>query len=295
MIGFIATVLILAAFGLWAYVRVCESPKASRKVGELRRWWKSLGVPGRILAVLLLIFATDFAGTKEGPTPIQRALRFLFWDPYQPWVLQKSNDAVYGAEEAAEQIQEDIDFINETTTATDIYTISFNWDAPDRLPYHEKQNILAWNPWVSSTNINGVLYEDHFVEFNAHASTNPAIILIEYALPHDDGTVERYTSEVITNSYPDTVVLEMQSGSKTCYWYRCAVPLPFIGYVRDWNGEVLFGAPHGSGKGFDLLGTLVVDDGNNLWVGATTNHMVNGVEHRFKNGINVTQESAFGG
>jgi len=138
--------------------------------------------------------------------------------------------------------------------------------------------------------IAGKLYEDHYVSFNAAASTNPAVILIEYAKRRDDGTVERYSSEVTTNSFPDTTVVELQSGSHTCYWFRCPVPAAFTNELRDWNGEALFGSPSGSGRGFDLLGTLVVDDGDDIWVGASTNHVFGAITNEFKNGINVTED-----
>ena len=48
--------------------------------------------------------------------------------------------------------------------------------------------------------------------------------------------------------------------------------------------------PQGSGKGFDLLGTLVVDDGDDIWVGASTNHVFGAITNEFKNGINVTED-----
>ena len=61
------------------------------------------------------------------------------------------------------------------------------------------------------------------------------------------------------------------------------------GRVIDWNGEALFGSPSGSGRGFDLLGTLVIDDGDDIWVGATTNHVFGAVTNEFRNGINITE------
>lgn len=281
-----AAIGIIGLFLLWFCVLMHER---TGWTGPLRDFLRENGRVATALMVAFFVVCADTAVTKEGPTVIQRMFRVLFWDPYQPWVLDGADRMINGAEEAVDQAREDLDYIEDATDGADTYTISFNWDAPDRLPYHERQNVLAWTPWVAQTNINGTLYEDHYVEFNAHASTNPAVILIEYARTRDDGTVERYTGEVVTNSYPDTVVLELQSGSHTCYWFRCAVPLAYTNCVRDWNGEALFGAPHGSGKGFDLLGTLVIDADGELWVGATTNHVIGGAEHEFVNGIDVTQ------
>jgi hypothetical protein len=68
------------------------------------------------------------------------------------------------------------------------------------------------------------------------------------------------------------------------------VPAAFTDELRDWNGEALFGSPAGSGRGFDLLGTLVVDDGDDIWVGATTNIFMGGITNEFRNGINVTED-----
>jgi hypothetical protein len=68
------------------------------------------------------------------------------------------------------------------------------------------------------------------------------------------------------------------------------VPLAFASCVRDWNGEALFGSPAGSDHGFDLLGTLVIDHGGDVWVGANTNVVIGGATNVFSNGINVTPE-----
>jgi hypothetical protein len=175
------------------------------------------------------------------------------------------------------------------STNSVVYTLSFDWHAPQRLPYHEAQNVLAYTPWVFPTNIDGIAYEDHCVSFNALASTNPAVIYIEYARPRDNGSIERYTSAVTTSSYPHTRVVSLQSAFYTCYWFRCSVPLAFTNSVRDWSGEALFGAPYDSGKGFDLLGTLVVDDGNNVWVGANTNIVIGSATNIVRNGV-ITED-----
>jgi hypothetical protein len=137
-----------------------------------------------------------------------------------------------------------------------VITYSFDWHSPNRLPYHARQNVLGRTVWVTPTNVNGVACEDHYVAFNESATTNPAVILIEYTRKLDDGTILRYSSPTITNSYPVMVPVNLQSGSHTCYWFRCEIPLAFLNCcVRDWNGEALFGSPQDSGKGFDLLGT----------------------------------------
>lgn len=285
----LATLVIL----LWLLclaARMAESSVCRGMLAELRRMWIAAGIPGRLLAVLVLVVCAQSGGTKEGPTPLQSLFKFLFWDPGQPWQLAGSSAMIDGAAESVAQAEADLDEVEAVTASNDVVTISFDWHAPDRLPYHERQNVLAWTAQVVPTNIAGVLYEDHYVCFNAAASTNPAVILIEYARTVDGGTVERYSSAVVTNSYPETSVVELQSGSHTCYWFRCPVPAAFTNELRDWNGEALFGSPSGSGRGFDLLGTLVVDDGDDIWVGASTNHVFGAITNEFKNGINVTED-----
>lgn len=275
-------IVIAALFAAWAVAKGVESGA----FGCVARLWRSMGVPTRAAAIVAVVFFTLVGGSK-GPSPITRVLRLLFWDHSLTWPLtdaQLKTQAAAAANEVTRAALEEVE-----AATNEVWTFSFDWHAPQRLPYHERQNVLAWTAKVVPTNIAGTLYEDHYVAFNSHASTNPAVILIEYAGRDDDGNVVRYSSDVVTNSYPSTSVVTLQSGSYTCYWFRCAVPLAFTNSVRDWNGEALFGSPAGSGKGFDLLGTLVVDDGNDIWVGATTNAVLGGVTNEFRNGINITE------
>lgn len=279
----IASVIILLAFALWAVVRLHESGSAD----SLWRRWRKLDLPVRAASIIAVVFFTLVGGSK-GPSPITQVLRLLFWDHPMTWALSEAAQKTHAAEAANAISREAIEEVEAATN--DVWTISFDWHVPDRLPYHERQNVLAWTATVIPTNIDGVLYEDHYVAFNSHASTNPAVILIEYAGKREDGSIERYSAPVVTNSYPDTSVVTLQSGAYTCYWFRVAVPVAFTNAVRDWNGEALFGSPQGSGKGFDLLGTLVIDDGNDVWVGATTNFFLGGITNEFKNGINITEQ-----
>jgi|GEM_PF-2009591 len=193
------------------------------------------------------------------------------------------------AEAAVAQAEADLAQADAIVESNEVWTLSFDWPAPARVPYHPRQNVLAWTAKVAPTNIAGTLYEDHYVCFNAAASTNPAVILIEYARTLDGGEVERVSAAVVTNSHPEMSVVELQSGSYTCYWFRCEVPAAYTACVRDWNGEALFGSPADSEKGFDLLGTLVIDDGGDVWVGATTNIVIGGVTNTIRNGI-VTKD-----
>lgn len=241
------------------------------------------------LVLLAVLLASGVVGGDKLPVSLN-IFRLLFWDPGQPWQLAAVRSALDDSAAGVAQAASDNAEVEAATNA--VYTLSFDWHARGRLPYHDRQNVMASTVWVSPTNINGVVYEDHFVTFNAAASTNPAVIYIEYARKLDDGGVERYTQRTVTNSYPDTTVFNLSSGSYTCYWFRCEVPPAFTNgcCVRDWNGEALFGSPDGSDRGFDLLGTLVVDDGGDVWVGATTNLYFGGITNEFKNGINITQQ-----
>lgn len=255
----------------------------------LPQWARWRAARGHVrLAALAVLLVSTLIGSDKGVVNVTRMFRFLFWDPQQPWHLAGVQEALTIASSGNETAEADLELVEAVTSSNEVWTLSFDWHAPDRLPPHDAQNVMAWTCAVVPTNINGTLYEDHYVAFNGFASTNPAVILIEYARRTDAGGIERYSSEVVTNSYPATSVVELQSGSHTCYWFRCPVPQPFVNEVRDWNGEALFGSPAGSGRGFDLLGTLVVDDGDAVWVGATTNIVLESVESVFKNGVNIT-------
>ena len=277
---------------LWLVVLV-SFLLSSSGVRDMLEEWKGLPCHKRLAFALFLTLSTLF-GADKTPVPgaIMHMFDVLFWDPGRPWQLASVRAAVDTAQAAVAVASNDLDYVDAETSTTQVWTVSFDWHVPDRLPAHDRQNVMGWTAHVVPTNINGTLFEDHYVAFNSQASTNPAVILIEYAKRGDDGVIERHSARVVTNSYPQTTVVNLQSGSHTCYWFRVAVPEAFLDDVRDWNGEALFGSPEGSGKGFDLLGTLVVDDGNNVWVGATTNIVLGGITNEFVNGINVTGSEA---
>jgi hypothetical protein len=286
MLIFIVAILFCA----FLIARYYESGAAREYVAELHRVWKSLGIPGQIVAFMLVAMCTLSGGSK-GVNPAASLFRMLFWHG-QEWALLPAFQANTQAVTAVSISTNAIATATNNAAAVESYVasnntvmLSFDWHSPDRLPYNDRQNVLGRTVWVQPTNINGVACEDHYVAFNEAATTNPAVILIEYARTRDDGTVERFSSETITNSFPVMVPITVQSGTHTCYWFRCEIPIAFTNAVRDWNGEALFGSPTGSGKGFDLLGTLVIDDGNNIWEGATTNMVVDGVTNAVKNGI----------
>lgn len=278
--------LVALVCGLWLLVlavRLIDSPSTR---GLLAMWKASPW--GKRLLFAVFLAASTLLGADKTPVP-QALLRMIFWTPGSPWQLATQADTAAQADAAALSAQADAAAVAHTVGSNDVVTLSFDWPAPDRLPAHDRQNILAWTVQVIPTNINGTLFEDHYVAFNSSASTNPAVIQIEYARSRQGGAVERYSAKVVTNSYPATAILNLQSGAHTCYWFRCEVPAAFSNSVRDWSGEALFGSPAGADTGFDLLGTLVIDDDQNVWVGASTNIVIAGVTNAFANGINITE------
>jgi hypothetical protein len=267
--------------GLWLLPVACWFLRSVMAEAVARFMAQTLG---RRLVILFALASFTLVGADKGAATA-KIFKLLFFNPLsQVWPLVDATRDTADAEGAAAQAVDLTAQAQAVVASNDVWTLSFDWHAPQRLPYHERQNVLAWTAAVVPTNIAGTLYEDHYVAFNAAASTNPAVILIEYAQKTPAGVV-RYSADVVTNSYPDTSIVTLQSGSYTCYWFRCAVPVAFTNSVRDWNGEALFGSPAGSGKGFDLLGTLVIDDGNDIWIGATETNAVG----TFKNGINITE------
>jgi hypothetical protein len=280
--------LIVALYTLCLLARAAESRVLCAWWAEMRRMWRAAGVPGRAVAILLVIVCTLTGGSKESQSPVSQLFRLLFWHPSSPWQLAVPASDVAASEAALESASADLAETLAVVDSNEVVTLSFDWAAPARLPSHDRQNVIAWTAKVAPTNIAGTLYEDHYVAFNAMASTNPAVILIEYARTLDDGSVERFSANVTTNSFPQAYPVTLQSGIYTCYWFRCAVPILYTNAVRDWSGEALFGSPADSGKGFDLLGTLVIDDGGDVWVGATTNILFDATTNEFRNGINVT-------
>ncbi|HPS07288.1 MAG TPA: hypothetical protein PLG22_07135 [Kiritimatiellia bacterium] len=265
-----------------------------RHIGQL---WKEMGIPARALAVVLIVFFTQEAATK-GTTPVRRVLSFLFWDPGRPWQLAGTRAVLDGAEEAVTSTalpdlaagSNTLDQVSSLVETQEIWTISSGWPMSDRIPYHEEQNVMGENPWRSNVWINGELYHDHYVAFNSMVGTNPAILSIDYTARADDGSVSRWLCDVVSNSYPQASVITLEHGSYTCYWFRCKVPAAITNCVMDWDREVVFGAPQGSGRGFNIAGVFVVSKDGQLWQGRTYTNIVNGVTNVVINGIKVVTE-----
>lgn len=234
-------------------------------------WLKKAEKKNKKNALLLLFFglAVGLVGSDKPIIEAKKGLfRFLFHAVEKPWQLAQTSAAVNIASNRIDAAEATFDAVADVATNTAVEYISFDWHVPNRLVDDGRQNVMAWTVQVVPANINDVLFEDHYVAFNATASTNPAVIVIDYAVTNPTGGVEHISANVIASSYPDLIPVTVASGIHSCYWYRVQVPEAFVNSVRDWNGEALFGAPPDRG-GFDIQGTLVVDDGDNVWIGRT--------------------------
>lgn len=273
----VAAVLILGAYALFFVIRHIERHGLFRGFRRLSPWRK-VGV------IVVLLYATMTGATKAPPV-MQQLFRLLFWSPQSQWALAPTAGRTDAAAEAVEEAERGADDL-EATATNEVNYISFDWHAPDRQPYHARQNVLAWTCEVRPIEVGGQLHEDHFIEFSAGVSTNPAVIEIEYAMTQKDGQVYRELANVVTSSYPHTEVVNLQSGAHTCYWFRCRVPQFAATAVRDWSGEALFGSSTG-GAGFDLVGILQVDDNGQVYVGESGTYMLGGTQCVYTNGIMV--------
>ena len=274
----IVAVLILAAYAFYFILRDIE------RHGVVPEWMRSLSPWRKVGMVAVLLFAT-VTGADKAPPVMRHLFRLLFWSPQAHWALATAEEHAETTEQTLETTALTADSL-EATATNDVTFISFDWHAPDRQPYHARQNVLAWTCAVRPIEIEGVLHEDHFIEFSAGVSTNPAVIEIEYAVTRDDGEIYREFANVVTSSYPHTEVVNLQSGSHTCYWFRCRVPGFAVDSIRDWSGEALFGSPS-AGSGFDLVGVLQVDDDGHVYEGKSGTYTIGGVQVTYTNGIMV--------
>ena len=281
--------IVLIIIGLVASL-IAAAIERELRTRHYREAWRRTDRVTRAALMIGIVMAASYGGTK-GPSPVASLFRMLFWSG-PVWELMDAQTDNAAASAAIQEATADLVAatnigaqVSQFVATNSVITYSFDWHSPDRLPETERQNVLARTVWVTPTNIAGTLYEDHYVAFNAEATTNPAVIYIEYAQNTPTGVI-RYTQQTVTNSYPVRVPITLAAtGTHTCYWFRCEVPPAFTNAVRDWNGEALFGSPQDSNKGFDLLGTIVIDDGDNLWLGATRNVVVGSVTNTVRNGI----------
>lgn len=102
-------------------------------------------------------------------TPIASLYRILFWHGSDIWALKSattSNDLATTSIAIATNLMAQATNISAQVTSyvetNDVVTYSFDWHSPNRLPYHDRQNVLGRTVWVQPTNILGVLYSIKF-------------------------------------------------------------------------------------------------------------------------------------
>lgn len=289
-------VLVIILWLLCIIVHMAESHVCCGLYSELRRMWRAAGIPGRVVAVVMVVMCTQYGGSK-GITPVTRLFNMIFWHPTMAWALADQDDDVRDAAASVAAAEADLaaasNMLAEASAlidTQDVWTVSAGWPMADRTPPHDAQNVMGENPWRSNVWINGELFHDHYVAFNASVGTNPAIISIDYTAVNDAGDTARWLASVTTNSYPETSVITLEHGSYTCYWFRCKAPVAITNCVTDWDREVIFGAPTDE-RGFNIAGTFVVSKDGELWQGRSYTNIVNWITNVLINGVNGEEQT----
>lgn len=291
-------IILVTLFLAYLLCRYYESGSARAYVGELRRVWKLLGIPGRLVIGSLMVMCTLTGGSKGEPTALRTLYRQLFWHADDIWALKIASDAIAANNAAFTNVVALVGETTNTVAATEsivssniIWTAEFDWLMHDRVPPHDAQNVLSDEPWREDVWIDGIKYHDHYIRFNALVATNPAIISIAYNGVHQQtGERVQLLSDVTTNSYPIAFAITRPSGVYTCYMFRCPVPLALTNSVIGWDNEVVFGVPPGSTRGFNINGIFVIDRDGQLFIGRTYTNVVCGVTNVYINGVNSKEE-----
>lgn len=249
--------------------------------------------------IALVIYASD-----KPPVSVERVMQsMLMFDPATRSIIPSGKTAsgdtsaatILQAKFAIEQTELAIAISTATTNlaaltavelaSTAVMTLDCGWSFENREPAAVNQ--MAQDQWVIATNINGVLHEDHYVEFSTTPTEAPGMVF-EYA----DLLGESHIVEAITNSYPDLYPVVLPSGVHSCYWFRCVVPAPFTDRLRTWKGPVRFGGPIGSSYGLSIAGMFLIDDGNSIWQGRTITTQIGSNTVEWIKGVVVTPLSA---
>lgn len=243
----------------------------------------------RILTIIL--FALPVCAGE--PNPTAKLFGLLLWGFWQVWPLTQTHQSIATATNAIATAAADhvatsniVTQITSDINADQIWTISATWPMLDRTPVDDRQNVMGEEVWRDSVWIDGELWHDHYIAFNAQVSTNPTVLSIEYSARDDAGEVVRWNANISSNSYPATVPIIIGTNTYHCYMFRNRVPDAITNAVIDWDREVIFGAPDGSGRGFSIEGVFIVDRDGSIWVGrnytnivdSTTNIVINGLE-----------------
>lgn len=281
------TLLILAAFVFWFIV-----------LGYERNWWHLMPdwactLPRKLTWLAVIIVVTALGADKS---PVPRLLRMLLWDNVigrfygstevpQERTVTEAAAALDGAEtnlglaaSHAQAASNLLDAVISAASTSQCWTVDVDWPLASR--YDLGANVLVAFSWSQPTNVNGVLYDDHFLSFSQEPGDVPQM-LFDY---HDQTGTTQYVAAV-TNSFPTTSIVLTQSGVQTCYWFRCEVPVAFTNCVRTWDDEARLGGPIGSGQGFDIAGTLLLDNGGTLYQGRTLTTTIGGQECEFQHGL----------
>lgn len=293
----LATLLILMAFALWFIV-----------LGYERGWWRGVrpwpewaNTRRRVAVWCVFVLVFSAFGADKAPGP--RIMRMLLWhsglsrffgssDVPKERTVTEAEAALDGAEtnmvltaSHAETVSNVTADVIAAASTAECWTVDCDWPLASR--YDTYKNVLVSFSWSQPTNVSGVLYDDNYLEFSQTPGDAPQM-LFDY---HDRLGRTNYVTAV-TNSYPDTFVVQTQSGSHTCYWFRCEVPSAFTNCVRTWDDEARLGGPVGSDQGFDIAGTLLLDDGGTLYQGRTLTTVIGGVDCEFQHGLLVAPQIA---
>lgn len=252
-----------------------------------------------ICTALALIALIVYAGDKP-PASVERVMQsMLFYNPATCTLIptgraasgDASSTAMSNARLSREKCEAAIYFsalatnhaaqvATELATASAL-TIDFGWSFDNREP--AALNYLAQEHWATTTNINGILHEDHYLEFSSAPSEAPTMVF-----SYQDLLGETYLATTITNSYPTLHAITLPSGVHSCYWFRCEVPAAFAHRLRTWEGEARFGGPIDSEYGFDVAGVFIIDDGAQIWQGRTITTEIGTNTVEFSNGIAIS-------
>lgn len=249
--------------------------------------------------IVLVIYAAD-----KPPVSVERVMQsMLMFNTATrtaiPANIAASGDTSYATRSAAIAAREAASAASDISTLTTnlaaltamelqnaaVMTIDCGWSYANREPAAVNQ--MAQDQWVTATNINGVLHEDHYVEFSSTPTEAPGMVF-EYK----DLTGVAFNVESITNSYPQLHAVILPSGVHSCYWFRCIVPQPFTTRLRTFAGPVRFGGPVGSSYGLSIAGIFLIDIGNKIWQGRTITTQIGTNTVEWINGVSVTPMTA---
>jgi len=249
--------------------------------------------------ICLIVYASD-----KPPVSVERVMQsFMMFNAstrtiYPSGLAASGDDSASALDTAARSLEkcEAAEYVSAMATSTvalvseelanaAAITVDFGFSYQSREP--SAVNQMAQVQWVTATNISGILYEDHYVEFSSTPTEAPGMVF-----DYSDLLNESHTVEAITNSFPTVYGITLPSGVHSCYWFRCEVPVAFTNRLRTWKGPVRFGGPVGSSYGLSIAGVFLIDDGNTIWQGRTLTTQIGSNTVEWLNGVSVTPLSS---